>query len=276
MPAAQGDNPWLELDPSYETERDIDQDRSDFFEATAVDRVEELTVEADRHASTSLESEIDESRLLILGETHGVKENADIIYTLFKQFDFRNLALEWDVRLQETVEEFLDGRELDFDTIEDSPDGRITAEHFSLLKKLQQEGLIDKLICFDEASQSDRWDARDENMANNITSNLPENGRTLVVTGKLHAETGPIVLSDEEGPQHPMGELITQQIPSAPSCKINYLSGQFHNFGTKNFQSELGPSEHSKARLYKSEGGVYHFELPQAHSATVPDPSRTL
>ena len=99
----------------------------------------------DEEASDKLLASLEATKLLILGEMHGVKENVDVIYTLFKKFGFRQLALEWKSGLLKVAEYYLESGEIDFDAIKNSPDGRITAGHFALLKKLKDEGLLEKL-----------------------------------------------------------------------------------------------------------------------------------
>lgn len=255
-------------------ERDLEKDRSAFIEAVKNAQILEIEVNFDESATRSLESKLANARLFLLGETHGVKENPNIIYTLFKKFGFRNLALEWEPSLKEKAERFLNGEDLDFDSVKDSPDGRITAGHFALLKKLKEEGLLAKFVCFDQGGGTS-WDKRDENMARNIVENLSE-VPTLVVAGNLHTKTEPITFEGEEGEHHPMGEQVKKEIPNVPSGRINYLTGEFHNYGTRNFGEKSDDAELPAARFFKDESGLYIFELPEAHAAVVPNPSESL
>lgn len=254
-------------------ERNVEQDRSAFIEAIKGAQVLEITTDFDESAAKTLESELAGTKLFLLGETHGVRENPDIIYTLFKKFGFRNLALEWEPSLKEKTERFLNGETFDFDSVKDSPDGRIIAGHFALLKKLKEEGLLEKFVCFDQGG-GESWDKRDENMARNIIENLTE-ALTLVVAGNLHTKTEPIIFEDEEAERHPMGERVKKEIPTAPSGRIEYLTGEFHNYGTRNFGERSNNAEALTARFYK-EGSLYVFELPEAHVAVVPNPNELL
>jgi len=260
---------------NIESVRNIEQDRLAFVEAIKNIEIGEIDTEFDEKSVKSLVSELAEAKLLLLGETHGVKENVDIIYTLFKKFGFKKLALEWNKELSEQVEKFLKTGELNFEAIKDSPDGRITAGHFALLKKLKDEGLLEALVCFDGETSSAGWDMRDANMAKNIIANLTDD-TTLVVAGNLHTKVEPITFDDEKEKHHPMGENVKKQIPDVPSGKIKYLTGQFHNFGTKDFREKPEGVELPKARFYKSDDGIYSFELPEAHVAVVPNPSEVL
>jgi len=253
-------------------ERSIEKDKQSFIEAISAIPIEEIPTEFDESTCQNLATDLEKARLLILGEMHGVKENADIIYTLFKRFGFRHLALEWEPELKEVVEKFLMSGELDFDAIKDSPDGRITAGHFALIKKLKNEGLLEHVTCFDEGSGGGDWNKRDETMAKNILANL-SNLPTLVVAGNLHVKIEPIAFDDEPGEHHPMGENVKKEISDVPTGEIEYLTGEFHNYGAKKF-GELpeGGKLPNKAKFYRKENGLYVFELPNAHLATVPDP----
>ncbi len=253
-------------------ERNIEQDRLAFTDAIKNTDIEEIDMEFDEKSVESFVSELDTARLFLLGETHGVKENVDIIYTLFKKFGFKILALEWNKELQELIEKFLQTGELDFEAIKDSPDGRITSGHFALLKKLKDEGLLETVVCIDSDIPSDDWDTRDANMAKNIMTHVHDS-RMLVVAGNLHTHVQPINFDDERGEHHPMGESIKKLIPDVPSGKITYRTGQFHNYGTRDFREKPEGIERSRARFYQSNEGIYSFELPEAHVATVPNPS---
>jgi hypothetical protein len=263
------------FDQAPRRERNVEQDRMAFMEAIKSAEIREIDVDFEDRDVNSLNEELGSAKLFLLGETHGVKENPDVIYTLFRKFGFKTLALEWDKELQSQVEIFLESGELDFEAIKGSPDGRITAGHFAMLKKLKDEGLLGSVVCFDEEPPSGEWNERDVYMAKNIIANLSDSA-TLVVAGNLHTELASMTFDDEEEEHHPMGENIKKQIPTVPTGKIKYLTGQFHNYGTKEFSSEVDSTESVKAKFYKSSEGVYVFELPEGHPAVVPNPSEIL
>jgi hypothetical protein len=253
-------------------ERNLESDKASFIEAVSSISVEEVPTIFDEQAVQELAESIESNRLFILGEMHGVKENADVIYTLFKNFGFRQLGLEWEPALKKVAEKYLGSGELDFDAIKDSPDGRITAGHFALLRKLKSEEMLENIVCFDEDSSEQGWDARDAAMAKNILDNLSDIP-TLVVAGNLHSKTEPITFDDEPDEQHPMGENVKRQIPNIASGRIEYLSGQYHNYGSNEFGRISDEELPSEARFYMDKDGLYIFELVEAHTATVPNPS---
>lgn len=253
-------------------ERNLEQDRLAFLEAVKIARISGIETLFDERATDSLTAELADAKLFLLGETHGVQENPDIIYTLFRKFGCRNLALEWGSAWKHAAERFLDGEGLDFGLMQDSPDGRVTAGHFALLKKLKEEGLLERLVCFDPGSVAG-WEKRDEGMARNIMEHMTA-APTLVVAGNLHTKVEPIGVEGEEDERHPMGEHVKRAIPGVPSGRIRCLTGEFHNYGTRNFGGGTGKTGSSRARFYK-ENGLYIFELPEAHAAVVPHPSES-
>lgn len=260
---------------NQEQERNAEHDRLAFLEAVRTVEIGEIDTEFDEKSVESLVAELGEAKLFLLGEMHGVKENADIIYTLFKKFGFQKLALEWDKNLQEQANNFLQTGEIEFNAIKDNPDGRITAGHLVLLRKLKDEGLLEGLICFAGISPRAVWDVKDANMAKHILANFADS-MTLVVAGNLHTQVGPVVFADETEEHHPMGERIKEEVPNVPSGSINYLSGRYHNYGAVDFEDKLDSRELPRARFYKSVDGTYSFDLPKAHLAVVPNPSERL
>ncbi|MDZ4299417.1 MAG: hypothetical protein U1A26_00710, partial [Candidatus Sungbacteria bacterium] len=234
----------------------------------------EIETEFDEDSSRSFATELAGAHLFLLGETHGVLENPNIIYTLYKKFGFRNLYFEWSKGLQNTTGHFLNSGELDFASIEKSCDGRITAGHFSLLKKLKTDGALDTVRCFDGLSWSGSWNLRDEQMAKNILTDLPELS-TLVVAGKLHTPlVEPEYFKDDPIRHHPMGEHIKKQIANVLSGRIDYYAGRYHNIGVQEFDESVGEKP-LRARFYKSSEGLYIFDLPEAHDGAVPNPHET-
>jgi len=252
-------------------ERNLERDRQSFIEAVSTVSIEEMPAAFDELATQSLVDNLESNKVFILGEMHGVKENVDVIYTLFKKFGFRQLALEWEPKLKEVANKFLESGELDFDAIQDSPDGRITAGHFALLKRLKSEGMLDELVCFDEGSGGEGWNARDAAMARNILDNLSDTP-TLVVAGNLHVETGVINFDDEPGEKHPMGENVKKAIPNVASGRIEYLAGQYYNYDIQELHGLPEEGKVSETKFYQDERGLYIFEVPEAHPAMVPNP----
>ena len=243
----------------------------DFLDAISSFRVRLLETEFDKGAATSLEGDLKATGLFLLGELHGSRENAEIIYTLFEKFGFSTLGLEWHPSLAPCIDTYLKTGSLDFSALEHSGDGRITAGHFAVLKTLHETGQLQKVVCFDEGDLVGSWDGRDTNMAKNILANI-EAGPMLVIAGNLHTNIAPITFDGES--HHPMGERVREQIPAAPTGKIRYLRGSFFNFGIED-AGEEPESTSTTPRFFRTNKG-YVFELPESHPATVPSPNEPL
>ncbi len=257
------------------SERNIEKDQQAFIEAIAVTSIKEIPAIFSEMDTEDLMSSLKSTKALLLGEVHGVKENVDVIYTLFKRFGFRNLALEWRPELKGVTEKFLESGELDFNAIQESPDGRISAGHFALLQKLKTEGILEGVVCYDGGAEVQGWNARDEAMAKNILDSLSDTP-TLIVAGNFHARTESFSFDEEAGEKHPMGENIKNVIPSIAAGRIAYRSGYYHNFGTKEFTPLSEGESSSGPKFYRDENEVYIFELVEAHAAIVPNPSERI
>lgn len=259
---------------NFESRRIPEKEIEENIFAQAIEQyvVGELETDFDEQSVARLQESLEDTKLFLLGEMHGVEENPNIIYTLFKKFGFKRLALEWDrQKLQDVVDTFLVTGYLDPEAIKekDSGDGRITAGHFALLKKLKEEGLLEDIILFDANQES--WDDRDKAMADNVLDNGVDE-KTFVVAGNVHAKIEPFNFSGEEELHHPMGEYIQDQIPELSSGAIDYRSGQFYNHGTRDFWKNPDKNTIERPKFYQSEDGLYHYDIPEAHLAIVPNP----
>jgi hypothetical protein len=241
-----------------------------FIEQVALFSITEIPTIFDEQAVQEVRENIKHTQVYILGEIHGVQENVNIIYTLFKKFGFRQLALEWEPKLSTVAETYVKSGIIEYDLIKDSQDGRVTAGHFALIEKLNSEGILDALICFDEHADAGDWNDRDAAMATHILKNLSD-VPTLIVAGDLHTNTESIRLYDESTERHPMGECIKKQIPNIISGKIEYREGQYYNYGIKELKKKTDTEPLLISKWYKNSAGLYIFELVEAHSAIVPN-----
>lgn len=207
----------------------------------------EIPTDFEPRAETVLRAALAQSRLMLLGEVHGVEENPAIIYTLFRRFEFAALALEWpssiDLRSPILTE-----------------DGRITPRHFELLDQLGREGLLEHLTLFDSVSDG-TWNGRDLAMARALLAGRRQDLTTLVVAGNLHTKTRP----SQYG--HPMGEHVAAEVPAVPTGGVRYLGGHYYNFGVKSFRRRSWHRER-RAQFYFKDG-EFTFEISAAHAVGV-------
>jgi hypothetical protein len=212
--------------------------------------------------------ELSKSNIFLLGEMHGVKENVNIIYTIFKKFWFKQLALEWDEKMQLAIIFFLKTWKIDFKLIKNSSDGRITAWHFALLKKLKDDWLLESLICFDINKHQNDWNNRDFNMASNILKKLLGK-KCLIVAWNLHTRVKWFEESNYN--YHPMWEHISNRFPYIISWEIKYNSGKYSNYWIKNFTEKLEKNISLKPTFYKSNEKFYTYEISNVSEALIPN-----
>lgn len=211
--------------------------------------------------------DIEEKGVFLLGETHGVAENAAIIYTLMKLGRFRSLALEWENDWYPVIEHFLKTGNLNTKDIFLPTDGRITVEHFSLLKRLDDEKMLDKLILCN-TKNAESWNQHNRDMARVILEQRILTSPLLVVAGNLHTKTDRINLENYLDVKEPLGFYINQMIGDIPTGFINYQSGEYNNLGIKLFTEERIFDD--RARFFINENNNYIFQLPKATAAHIP------
>lgn len=248
-------------------ERNLQKEK-EAFEAAIVESINEIPTSYDDESVNALVDDIVAGNVFTLGEVHGVKENPSIVYTLIKKFKFRQLGLEWDKDMAMVVEMFRTENVLDYTSIMNSCDGRITSGYFNMLKKIKAEGLIDSIFFFDD---KDSWVRRDEVMAQEIIGHTSEDLPTIVVSGNAHASLRDI--REGDGTVHPsMVRYLQDKDKKFSMGDIRYLSGKYFNNDEKEFQTGIDITGKTP-RFYRDESGIYIYELPVAHSATVPNPT---
>lgn len=252
----------MEKEPSYEASREAEQR---FREAMEVYDVGSLPVEFESRAADAFEQMLNGQRLALLGEMHGVSENPAGLYAIMKRFQIRGVGLEWQPNLGPMIDEYLKTGQLDFSQIANSADGRITAGHLALLKRLHEEGELAKLLLFDDPEWKD-WNARDRRMAEHVLRDREPNISTLIVAGNLHARTESF--EDEGTMHHPMGENLKTALPGMPAGGFVYQSGRFYNLGSKQFEEQ--PGRLATARWELQPDGRFTLTIPEAHEAQVP------
>ena len=184
------------------------------FEVTGLDLVIEPPALATARQS------LDSSGLL-LGESHGVRDNPLLIHPLMNAFGLTSLALEWSEDLTPVIRAFLASG-----TLADHPwlwggDGRITAGHLAVLADRAAAGPLE-LILFDGVIGADwSWSQRDEAMARRILATSPPSARTLVAAGNAHTPVRPIELGV------PMGARVAGQRPGSGKSRSATAAGAF-------------------------------------------------
>jgi hypothetical protein len=183
----------------------------------AIDEYEFRAFPLDADVVAVARQSIAEAGLLVVGEPHGVAETPALLYRLAVELETRVLALEWS-------HDELGGlpERLDLDGLWSLPtsseffagDGRYTAGHFALIRRLRAEARLEQLILFDRLDPVPHpgdWRIRDRDMAERFLAEW-HGSPALVVAGGFHA-------SDEPGT---MAELLRRERPGLRSAMLEY------------------------------------------------------
>jgi hypothetical protein len=203
---------------------------------------------------------LDQSGLLLLGEVHGVRQNAVLARALMAALDVTALALEWSAELAAAVSGFFaDGR------VPDHPhlwggDGRITAEHFALLRERFLAARLRALTLFDGVHETG-WSQGEAAMAERILNAQTPGCRTLVIAGNAHTALTPTMLGV------PLGARLAEWRPGVREIHIRYGKGTYYNLSPRRFNHQF--SLRRTARL-RAEGGSLVLDLPAPAQAWVP------
>jgi len=232
--------------------------------AVAAFGAEDLGLVIEPAARAAAQRSLDESGLLLLGETHGARENPLLIRAIMQAFGLTSLALEWDEELAPVAGSFIAGGMLADHPLLWIGDGRITAGHLAVLAERAAAGPLE-LILFDGAVWADwSWSRRDEAMAGRILAAAAAGTRTLVVAGNAHTPTGETSLGV------PMGARLARQRPGVREIRIRYGGGRYYNMRPASFR-RISPRP-DQVRLSGQRGALVLY-LPTAREAVVPQRS---
>lgn len=226
-----------------------------------------------------------QTNLLICGEVHGAKENADVFYTLVRHLSTRHIGIECSPSLRPFLESAISGA-VDFSLIdpyvfESSP---LSIEMTKTVATLAKEGIIDSFTCLDSYyDNEDRQDIeaspqeREAGLAKTILS-LDTTQPTICLMGQWH--TIPTIahqMKEEDGKYMPDPDRphvsalyrIRQERPNIPFVHNLYRSGAIYNAGEV---MEIPFEESLPADYTIKKVGEYDFDLiiPEAHGIALP------
>jgi len=185
----------------------------------------------------SFQSTLQKSNLIVHGEIHGIKENADIIYTLVKKLDIQRLAIEADPAASDFINSVKTGS-CDFSLVDkDLFDSSILSlEMIKTIAILLQQNQLKELIFIDTFFDNLDEDAiippspqeREEQLAKNILGidgSLP----TLCIMGQWHTQSK--VITDGETRHESALYRLRKTKPNVPLIHNVYRQGQLFNDG---------------------------------------------
>jgi len=204
---------------------------------------------------------VDQHRVTIIGEIHGIKENVEVTEKIFREMNKSGkvvIGFEWP---QSLVDDPINPDQSLLD------DGRYSSTHRVLLETLKKEGVevfgfdIDKGDWEGIADKDVSW--RDEQMAkkvNEVLDKLESDEKMLLVCGDAHFQTrSSLIKVDGEIKTHiPMASMLHE--PSVLAIHLKYLSGQFWNFGLKDVRTY----EIDKERCFRPDDVVVEYEVQMA------------
>lgn len=218
-----------------------------------------------------LQQAIQLSNLLIYGEIHGVKENADVIYTLVRELNIQRIAIENSPSVKGFIDAasrgVYDFSRIDSDTFDSSV---LSLEVAKALAVLLEEGVVDEIVYVDtffddlEPPMLDHPDSpqkREQILAENILR-LDIATPTLCLMGQWHTQPEPVQLDDIV--HNSALYRIRQAKQSVPFVHVIYRERHVYNDG----QTLELPTKQNLPKHYKiSQSSALDFELcvPYAH-----------
>ena len=212
---------------------------------------------------------LQKSNLIVYGEIHGIKENADIIYTLVRELDIQRLAIE----ASPTVLDFINSAKInsyDFSLVdEDLFDSSILSlEMIKTIAILLQQNQLKELVFIDTFFDNLDEDAiippspqeREEQLAKNILE-IDDSLLTLCIMGQWH--TQPKVIENGET-QHKSALYRLRKVkPNIPFIHNVYRQGQLFNDG-KIIELPKNPSVPPYYEIIQKTDIDFELHIPEA------------
>ena len=223
-----------------------------------------------------LQSALRKSSIIVYGEIHGIKENADIVYNLVKKLDIQRLAIE----ASPTVLDFINSvkaNSYDFSLVdEDLFDSSILSlEMIKTIAILLQQNQLKALVFIDTFFDNLDEDAiippspqeREEQLAKNILGidgSLP----TLCIMGQWH--TQPKVVTDGETRHESALYRLRKTKPNVPFIHNIYRQGELFNDG-RVIKLPYSPAISSCYEIIQKTGVDFDLCVPKATRIDIPE-----
>lgn len=219
---------------------------------------------------------LQKSNLIVYGEIHGIKENADIVYNLVKKLDIQRLAIE----ASPTVLDFINSVKTevyDFSLVdEDLFDlSVLSLEMIKTIAILLQQNQLKELVFIDTFFDNLDEDAiippspqeREEQLAKNILGidgSLP----TLCIMGQWH--TQPKVVTDGETRHESALYRLRKTKPNVPFIHNIYRQGELFNDG-RVIKLPYNPAISSCYETIQKTGVDFDLCVPKATRIDIPE-----
>lgn len=190
-----------------------------------------------------LSAAVKRTNFLLYGEIHGIKENADVVYTLVRNLGFKRIAVENDPAIKSFIDTavngFFDFSLIDSDTFDTSI---LSIEMAKTIITLMKEGYVDEVVYIDTyfSNISDDWidnesgspQKREDDLASAILA-LEPSTPTICLLGQWHTQPQIVTLRNDEGQaigEH-MSALYRCRLikPHMAFVHVIYKQGQLYN-----------------------------------------------
>ena len=196
-----------------------------------------LPKQLDIRQLSSLLPALQKSNLIVHGEIHGIKENADVIYTLVKKLGVKRLAIEASPAVSNFINSVKTGS-CDFSLVdEDLFDlSVLSLEMIKTIAILLQQNQLKELVFIDTFFDNLDEDAiisaspqeREKQLTENILS-IDDPLPTLCIMGQRH--TQPKVIKNGETRHESALYRLRKTKPNVPFIHNVYRQGQLFNDG---------------------------------------------
>ena len=212
---------------------------------------------------------LQKSNLIVYGEIHGIKENADIVYSLVKKLDIQRLAIEASSTVLDSINS-VKINSYDFSLVdEDLFDLSILSlEMAKTIAILLQQNRLKELIFIDTFFDNLDEDAvippspqeREEQLAKNILG-IDDSLPTLCIMGQWH--TQPKVVTDG-GTRHESALYrLRKTKPNVPFIHNIYRQGELFNDG-KIIELPDNPAVSSCYEIVQKTDIDFDLHIPEA------------
>lgn len=147
-----------------------------------------------------------DTNFFVYGEVHGIRENADVVYSLATYLGIERIAVENDSSVRAFIDAACQGH-YDFSLIDtDVFDSSILSlEMAKAIVTLINEGKVKEVVYIDTYFDGDNQDEddgspqeREKKLADNILA-LNDSMKTLCLMGQWHTQPKPVILPKELG-----------------------------------------------------------------------------
>ncbi len=219
---------------------------------------------------------LQKSNLIVYGEIHGIKENADIVYNLVKKLDIQRLAIE----ASPTVFDFINSVKInsyDFSLVdEDLFDlSVLSLEMIKTIAILLQQNQLKELVFIDTFFDNLDEDAiippspqeREEQLAKNILG-IDDSLPTLCIMGQWH--TQPNVVKNGKIIHESALYRLREVKPNMPFIHNIYRQGELFNDG-RVIKLPYSPAISSCYEIIQKTGVDFDLCVPKATRIDIPE-----